>query len=159
MTSPSPSPRATPADRIADSLATWFGSGYSPLAPGTAGTLAALPLYCLLRRAPWSVYAGGWCALLVVGTWASHRRARRLGREDPQEIVIDEVAGALLALGFVRGRGLGIETATLAVFRLLDIIKPGPIRAAERARPLGVGIMLDDLLGGLGAGLLLRWLS
>jgi phosphatidylglycerophosphatase A len=144
------------SDRAAEWIATWFGCGSSPIAPGTVGTLGALPLFWVLRRASWPAYLGVWCALVGLGVWASERVSRARGTEDPQQVVVDEVAGVLLALLPVRGRSLGAKAASVLLFRLLDIVKPGPIAAAERLRPPGVGIMADDLLAGLAAGLVAR---
>jgi phosphatidylglycerophosphatase A len=143
-------------NRAAERIATWFGCGRSPLAPGTVGTLGALPLFWLLRRVPGPVYLGAWCVLVGLGVWASERVSRARGTEDPPEVVVDEVAGVLLALSLVRERGLGAKAASVLLFRLLDILKPGPIAAVERLRPPGVGIMADDLLAGLVAGLVAR---
>jgi phosphatidylglycerophosphatase A len=70
--------------------------------------------------------------------------------------VIDEVVGTLIALGLVRTRSLGARLVAFALFRVLDITKPGPIARAEHARPPGLGIMLDDVLAGMVAGLLAR---
>jgi phosphatidylglycerophosphatase A len=142
--------------RAAEQIATWFGCGRSPFAPGTVGTLGALPVFWLLRRASWPAYLGAWCVLVGLGVWASERVSRARGTEDPPEVVIDEVAGALLALALVRERRLGAKAASVLLFRLFDIMKPGPIAAAERLRPRGVGIMADDLVAGLAAGLLAR---
>jgi phosphatidylglycerophosphatase A len=139
-------------------IATWFGVGRCPVAPGTAGTLSALPLYLLLRNCSWPLYLGVLGGLFAVGVWTSHQVATSTGDDDPQSVVIDEVFGTLLALGLVRGRGALAEVGSVLLFRLLDIAKPGPIRRAEQARPIGLGIMLDDLLAGLGAGLLARLL-
>jgi phosphatidylglycerophosphatase A len=143
-------------DTAAEWLATWFGCGRSPLAPGTVGTLGALPLYWLIRRMPWPGYLGLLCLLTGLGTWASDRVARADGAEDPQRVVIDEVAGTLLALLMVRDRSRRAKIASVILFRLLDITKPGPIGLAERLRPPGVGIMADDLAAGLAAGLIAR---
>jgi phosphatidylglycerophosphatase A len=136
--------------------ATWFGCGTSPLAPGTVGTLGALPLYWVLRRSSPAVYLAAVAAVTGLGIWAAQREAERLGDDDPSSVVIDEVVGTLLALGLVRGRGLESEILALVLFRILDVLKPGPIGTAERARPAGVGIVADDALAGVIAGALAR---
>ncbi len=146
-------------DRAAERLATWFGCGRSPLAPGTVGTLGALPCYWLLRHLPGPLYLATWCGLLGLGVWASGRVAELDRCNDPERVVIDEVTGVLLALLLVRRSGLGTKVASLLLFRLLDIVKPGPLRSAERLRPPGVGIMVDDVLAGLAAGLIARGLA
>jgi phosphatidylglycerophosphatase A len=97
-------------------------------------------------------------AVTAAGIWASDRMAKSLSDDDPSCVVIDEVAGALLALGLVRGRGWRSELVALLLFRALDIWKPGPIKLSERARPPGLGIMLDDLVAGGLAGVISRML-
>jgi phosphatidylglycerophosphatase A len=92
----------------------------------------------------------------VLGTWASHRASIVWNEKDPQRVVIDEVAGVLIAMGMVRGAGLWPAVLGFALFRLFDITKPGPIRRAERLPPVGFGIMADDLVAGIVAGVLTR---
>jgi phosphatidylglycerophosphatase A len=140
-------------------LATWFGCGRAPVAPGTAGTLGALPLYLLLSRLSPPLYWSSVAALTAAGYWASGKMAERLGEEDPSCVVIDEVAGSLLALGLVRGKGWRSALLALLLFRVLDIVKPPPVSLAERARPAGIGIMADDLVAGALAGLASRILT
>jgi len=145
-------------DALARSLATWLGCGRSPFAPGTVGTLGALPLYWALRRVSLPAYLATLAGVTAAGVWAAQKESERLGQADPPSVVIDEVAGTLLALAFVRGRGWRSELTAVALFRLFDIWKPGPIRRVEAAQPAGVGIMADDLLAGALAGILSRWL-
>jgi phosphatidylglycerophosphatase A len=140
-------------------LATWLGCGKSPVAPGTVGTLGALPLYWAVRRLNPPAYFAVTAAVTAIGIWAAQKEAERLNDEDPSSVVIDEVAGVLLALGFVRGRSLRAEALAVVLFRLFDIWKPGPIRTAERARPAGLGIMADDIAAGAAAGLLAKLLT
>lgn len=133
-------------------LATWFGCGLSPKAPGTVGSLGAVPLHlalCTLGPLP---HAAAVLALSGLGIWASNEIAKAEGIEDPQTVVIDEVAGTLIAMGMVSGSGIGIRLLALALFRVLDITKPGPIDSVQRLSPPGLGIMADDLLAGVGAG-------
>jgi len=147
------------AERWATRLSTWFGCGHAPVAPGTVGSIGALPLAWLLARtSPW-LHAGAVVALGVAGTWAADRHAKSLGDDDPPSAVIDEVVGTLIAVGLVRRRGFGAGLAALALFRVLDIVKPGPIDDLQALRPTGLGIMADDLLAGAVAGLVARWLS
>jgi phosphatidylglycerophosphatase A len=143
-------------------VATWFGAGLLRPAPGTWGTLAALPpAWALHQLGGFAALAAGTVAVFGLGWWAS---ARLTGPDnpDPSEIVIDEVAGVWLALWPVslgaQMAGVdvlrlwpGIVTAVLA-FRLFDIWKPGPVGWADRMHsPLG--LMLDDLIAGaLAAG-------
>jgi phosphatidylglycerophosphatase A len=138
--------------RVADVIATWFGCGLSPVAPGTVGSLGALPLYYVVHRA-----GGGWAvlgaavAVGIVGTWAADDFACRVGEKDPQRVVVDEVAGVLIALACA-GHELRSLVAAFVLFRLLDMFKPWPIRPLERL-PGGFGIMLDDVAAGAFAGI------
>lgn len=143
-------------DRLAKGVGSWFGCGRAPFAPGTVGSLGALPLYWVVRRLAAPSYWGIWGALVGAGIWAAARLASQQGESDPSEVVIDEVIGVLLSLGLVRGRGVLAAAAAFSLFRYLDITKPGPIRRAEQVGPPGVSILLDDVVAGLGAGLLAR---
>jgi phosphatidylglycerophosphatase A len=138
---------------------TWFGCGKAKIAPGTVGSLGAVPLHLLLRRVSPLGHAAAVVAVSALGIISSGRYAEALGEDDPPSAVIDEVAGTLIALGLVRGRGLGAGVLALVLFRALDIIKPGIIDDAQRVEPKGLGIMLDDLIAGLLAGLSVRALT
>ena len=135
-------------------LASWFGSGLMPVASGTFGTLTAVPFVMLLY------FVGGWYGglgliiITVVAIWTAQRTQELLGRSDPSEVVIDEVAGFsvtmfLLPLSWVTV-GLGF-----ILFRFFDIVKPWPVRQAESLKG-GLGIVADDLLAGIYAHLILR---
>jgi phosphatidylglycerophosphatase A len=145
--------------RAAHALSTWFGCGRSPVAPGTVGSLGAVPLHLVLRLLPLPLHAAAVVAMAGLAVWAANEAARESGEEDPQWIVVDEVAGVLVAMGLVRGIGTGAEITAWALFRVLDIAKPGPVRSAERLKPAGLGIVADDLLAGLAAGALVRCLA
>ncbi len=144
------------ADRryqLAYVLSIWFGCGRVPVAPGTAGTLGALPLYWLLAPlGPWAVAATA-VLLTAVGIWSSTVVAERMGGKDPQIICIDEVAGVLVALVAAPPGWKGMW-AGFVLFRIFDQWKPWPARAAERL-PGGWGIVMDDVAAGLWAAALL----
>lgn len=148
---------AEPAPRAATLLATWFGVGFLPKAPGTFGTIAAVPLAFALwvPGLPWLMPLAA-IVLTLVGVACSGPVARAAGVHDPQHVVIDEVAGYLLACSFGPA---GWRTALLAfvLFRVFDIWKPGPVQRLE-SLPGGWGVMADDLGAGLIAGAL-TWLS
>jgi len=91
-----------------------------------------------------------------VGIWASERTAEALQQEDPQSVVIDEVAGTLIAMGLCRGRGIRAELLALLLFRVFDVLKPGIIDKVQHAKPPGFGIMIDDVLAGVLGGALAR---
>jgi len=133
-------------------IATALGSGFSPVAPGTAGSLVALIFaYFFLAGNPLLLPAFS-LFFFFTGTFAAYRVAAELKREDPQVVVIDEVVGMWIALWWVPHTLLGYAVAFVA-FRLFDIWKPFPIKATEKVG-YGVGIMLDDVVAGV-YGLLL----
>lgn len=135
--------------RPATLLATWFGVGLLPRAPGTWGSLAALPLAWLLGMAGGSLaVAGGAAVIFLAGWWAAERVVRRGGDGDPSFVVIDEVAGQLVALAVIPLDPVLYAAAFLG-FRVFDILKPWPVGWADRALKGGLGIMLDDLFAGL----------
>jgi len=135
-------------------LSTWFGSGLLPIAPGTFGTVAALPLIVVSAYlAPiYKILALG--IITVVAIWSSGRCQELLGQGDPAEVVIDEVAGFLLAMLFLPFSCLTLILGFI-LFRFFDILKPYPINRLERLRG-GFGIVMDDLLAGLYAYLGVR---
>jgi phosphatidylglycerophosphatase A len=135
-------------------LATWFGCGLAPKAPGTVGSIGAVPLHFALATLGPVPHVAAIVALTALGTWASNELAKAEGVEDPQKVVIDEVCGTLIAMGMVTGSGIGARLLALALFRVFDITKPGPIDSAQRLQPAGVGIMADDILAGLLAGVM-----
>jgi phosphatidylglycerophosphatase A len=143
--------------RLAVLLATAGGAGYAPFAPGTAGSAVGLAIYFLTRTWPplWQVALVA--AISVVGVWASHVAARHFNREDPGEVVIDEVAGQLVTLCLI-GAGFWAAIAGFLLFRVLDIVKPWPSGRFERL-PGGIGIMADDLMAGVYGNLLMRGLA
>lgn len=143
--------------RLAWVLATWFGCGLSPIAPGTVGTLGALPLYFLVRGHGPQAVLGTAVLVTLIGIWASNRVIEATGEKDPQRIVIDEAAGVLLALAAAPMTTRGVVVAVL-LFRLFDITKPFPARHAERL-PDGWGVMLDDIVAGIFAAILVRFIG
>ena len=139
--------------RLAYVLATWFGCGRVPVAPGTAGSLGALPLYLLLRDlGPYAVMCAA-LAITGIGVWASSHIARVRHEEDPQIVVIDEVAGMLVTL-VPSSSALSIALGFVA-FRVFDQWKPWPAYVCEARLPGGWGIVLDDVAAGVWAALLL----
>jgi phosphatidylglycerophosphatase A len=138
---------------LARLISTWFGCGYSPVAPGTVGTIGALPLVYVLSQLGPVPYWLGTLAITLLGVWASGRYARDRGEKDPGSGVIDEVSGTLIAVGFVLDSGWLAVIAAVLLFRLFDIWKPGPVDTVQNL-PGGLGIMADDVLAGFAAGLL-----
>jgi phosphatidylglycerophosphatase A len=140
--------------RLGVVLATALGAGYWPIAPGTAGSAVGALVYLATMRWPLAWQAALILAVALVGTWAGGVAARHFGREDPGQVVIDEVAGQLVTF-FATGISHQGVVVGFLVFRVFDIVKPWPARQFERF-PGGAGIMADDLMAGLYANLLLR---
>jgi phosphatidylglycerophosphatase A len=139
---------------VTRALATWFGTGLSPIAPGTVGSLATIPLHIVLCQLPALAHWASVFAVTLGGVLVAERYAKDSGKHDPGEVVIDEVAGTLIAMGLLANHGWLAQVLAFAAFRVLDITKPGPIDRVQKLKPEGVGIMADDVLAGLGAGLL-----
>ncbi len=146
-------------------IATWGGAGLLKPAPGTWGSLAALPFAWGLMA--WLGPIGLAVAAVLVfaaGCWATARYAQATGGHDPSEVVVDEVAGQWLTL--LLGLTLlpaaadpWLFAAGFLLFRAFDIVKPWPIRYAERRVPGALGVMLDDVLAAVYAGVLLYLLG
>jgi phosphatidylglycerophosphatase A len=136
-------------------LATWFGAGLSPKAPGTAGSLAALPIAYGLSHF-WGMIGLGIATAIVIaaGIWAAHVYGKRTASEDAGPVVIDEVAGQWLTLLLVPA-DVTLYAIGFALFRFADIVKPWPIDRVDRRVKGGLGVMLDDLLAGALAALIL----
>lgn len=136
-------------------LALGFGSGRSPWAPGTMGTLAAVPIYVVLSGLPLWAYGLITLVICLVGVPLCGRTARDMGAHDHPSIVWDEIAGFLVTM-FAAPVGLLWIVLGFVLFRLFDIIKPWPIRWLDRHVHGGLGIMVDDLLAGLFAAIVLQ---
>jgi len=134
--------------KIAWVIATWFGCGLVPRAPGTMGSLGAIPLYLLVARQGRSGVAVTALLVTVVGVWAASVVARELGKKDPQIVVVDEVAGLLVTMLPMREVSWLAVVIGFALFRLFDVFKPWPIRRLEEL-PGGWGIVFDDLAAGV----------
>jgi phosphatidylglycerophosphatase A len=131
-------------DVTAHVIAVWFGCGHVPRAPGTAGTLGAVPLYLALRSFGPLAVAAAALAVTVVGMWAAGR---------VQIVCVDEVAGVLVAWVAAPATLAGLLAGFVA-FRVFDHVKPWPARAAERLGG-GAGIVLDDIVAGAWAATIL----
>lgn len=135
-------------------IASGFGTGLSPFAPGTVGSAAALLPWLWLRELEPIAYFGVVCAVFLLGIWVSRVLVARLHAEDPGWIVIDEFVGQWLALAFAPA-GWTWMVAGFFLFRLFDVWKPWPVSWADRNVGGGLGVMLDDALAGLLAGAVL----
>jgi phosphatidylglycerophosphatase A len=141
-----------------DFLALGFGSGLLPFAPGTAGTVAAIPVYLLLQPLAAPYYVVIVVLLALAGIAICGQTANRLGVHDHPGIVWDEIVGYLVTMAFAPPGWLWIGLG-FVLFRLFDIVKPWPIRWCDRQVGGGLGIMLDDLLAGVFSAALLQLLA
>jgi len=132
-------------------IATWFGCGYAPKAPGTAGSLAALLIAIVLN---WVGGYGRWTLLLLTalllapGIWSAEVVAKRTNQPDPQIVVVDEVIGQWITLAGAATFNWKTYLAAFVLFRLLDMWKPAPARQFENF-PGGWGIVADDVMAGV----------
>jgi phosphatidylglycerophosphatase A len=134
-------------DYTALAIATW-GVGYLPLMPGTFGSLVGIGVFLLLKWWPIQILAT--VLIMFTGIWAGSRTERILRLKDPGRVVVDEVAGqmiALLPLSIFAVSSKAWIIVSFILFRLFDIFKPYPARRLE-ALPSGLGIMMDDVLAG-----------
>ena len=136
-------------------LAFGAGAGAMPVAPGTFGTLVAVPLYLLLAPLALPFYLAVVVAMLLLGIWLCHVTARDIGVHDHGGIVWDEIVGYLLTMAAAPAGWLWVIVGFI-LFRLFDIVKPWPVNLADRHVSGGFGIMLDDVIAALYAWLVLQ---
>lgn len=129
-------------------IAVGCGSGLAPKAPGTAGTLLAVPLCLALQSMPIMMYLAITLAITIIGVWVCSYSAKKLGVHDHPAIVIDEVAGFLITMIAIPA-GWAWLLAGFILFRFFDAVKPWPISWLDKNLKGGTGIMLDDVAAGL----------
>jgi len=138
-------------------IATGFGAGLSPVAPGTAGSLVALLPWLLLRELPLPWYLAALMLAFAIGVWACAWLVRTLQTGDPSIAVVDEFVGQWIALVplLTTSRGILWILPGFILFRIFDVWKPWPVSWADRRVKGGLGVMLDDVLAGIYAALML----
>jgi phosphatidylglycerophosphatase A len=136
-----------PPGKIALTLSTWFGTGLLPVAPGTFGTLAAIPLVIGMAYLGVGPRAFIFALVVAVAIWTSDRSRKLLAQHDPSIVVIDEVAGFLLTMFILPFSWLNLGIGFM-FFRFFDILKPYPIKRLERLKG-GFGIVMDDIVAGI----------
>ena len=134
-----------------------FGSGLAPKAPGTFGTVAALPIYWLIKDLPIAIYLVITLLAFIAGIWICQQSADWLGKDDPSAVVWDEIVGYLITM-IAAPSGWQWIVLGFVLFRLFDIVKPWPISWADKSLHGGLGIMVDDVIAGLFAGIILQLL-
>lgn len=135
-------------------LAFGFGSGLTKKMPGTMGTVAAIPVYLLLMQANSWLYGILTVLVCVTGIWICQNAADQLGEHDFGGIVWDEIAGFLITMCLVPFTWTAVLVGFI-LFRFFDILKPWPIKWIDQKVSGGLGIMLDDVLAGIFAAILL----
>jgi phosphatidylglycerophosphatase A len=135
-----------------------FGSGLSPVAPGTFGTLAAVPIVLVLQHVGFWVHLGFAIAAMAIGIYICGESARRMGVHDHPGIVWDEIAGYTVTMLAAPPHWVWLAVG-FALFRFFDIVKPWPIREADHSLSGGLGIMLDDIIAGVFAAVILYGLT
>ena len=136
-------------------IAFGFGAGLAPWAPGTVGTLVAIPLYLALVLLPPLSYLLALAFLILIGLWACGKTAAEVGGGDPSAIVWDEILGFLLTMALVPPLWYWLVLGFL-LFRFFDIVKPWPIAAVDLRVKGGLGIVLDDMVAGALAWVLMQ---
>ncbi len=136
-------------------LATGFGVGYSPVAPGTLGTLIAIPIYYFLSNISSPIYEITLIGFFFLSVWVSEKAEVLFGKKDDQRIVIDEIMGFLVTMLWVPKTAILIVTGFF-LFRFFDILKPFPIRRLEKGLKGGYGVVLDDVMAGVYANIVLQ---
>lgn len=129
-------------------IAYGFGSGLAPKAPGTFGTLVALPIFYLMQDLTLAVYLAIVMSAFIAGIWLCQRAADWLNNDDPSGVVWDEIVGYLVAMTFAPA-GWQWMLIGFVLFRFFDIVKPWPVSLADKKLHGGVGIMLDDVVAGI----------
>jgi len=162
MTTPSKSARLALSPRLLRDpvhlLALGFGSGLSPRAPGTAGTLAAVPVIMFIGSFGWAALAIAVVVMSVSGVYICDASAKKLGVHDHPAIVWDEFTGFAITMLAVPLTWYWL-LAGFVLFRFFDIVKPWPIREADHRLKGGLGIMLDDVIAGVFSGAILYALA
>jgi phosphatidylglycerophosphatase A len=139
-------------------FATWGGTGYSPVASGTVGTLAAIPLYLVLARLPLPLYSVTLIPFFFFSSWVSGLAEEIFGEKDSGKIVIDEVVGYLVTMTGVAVSWKWV-VAGFFLFRFFDIVKIEPARYCDRHVKNGYGVVLDDVVAGIYSCLVLHVLQ
>lgn len=129
-------------------LATGFGAGLSPVAPGTAGSLVGVLFYLAMAGLALPLYLALVLVLAIIGVWVCGRAGRALAVSDHPSIVWDEIVGLLIAMAATPPSWQALVTG-FALFRLFDILKPWPVGSIDRRVKGGLGVMLDDVMAGL----------
>ncbi len=144
-----------PLNKLIIFLATGFYAGYLPYAPGTIGSLIGVGIFFIINSLSLVYYLIVLFLLFFLGVYLSDRAEALFAKNDPSQIIFDEIAGLLVAMALIPN-GIGWIIAGFFLFRLFDIFKPYPIRDIEKRFNGGLGIMLDDVAAGIYTNVLLQ---
>ena len=136
-------------------LATGFGVGYSPIAPGTLGTLITIPFYYFLSTIPSPIYEITLIGFFFLSVWISENAEIFFGKKDDPRIVIDEIMGFFITMLWLPKTIFSV-IAGFFLFRFFDILKPFPIRSLEKRWRGGYGVVSDDVLAGIYSNIILQ---
>jgi phosphatidylglycerophosphatase A len=139
-------------------LATGFGVGYSPIAPGTTGTLLSIPIYLFLSQIPSRLYELTLLTFFFLASWIAEQAQKYWATRDDQRIVIDEIMGFLITMLWIP-RTIFFISMGFILFRFFDILKPFPIRRLEKRWKGGFGVVLDDVAAGVYVNIILQIIS
>ncbi len=148
-------------DKIALFLATSFFLGKFPIAPGTIGTLGAIPFFYLYWDKGLLAQVSITLSVFLVGIWASYEVSQKYNEKDPSFVTIDEIAGYMVTMLGINLSQTPLNQALVyfllgfVIFRIIDILKPPPIKTLEKY-PMGIGIMIDDILAGVYSWIILH---
>ncbi len=137
--------------------ATGFGVGFSPIVPGTMGTLVAIPVYYFLSSISFPLYELTLLSFFFFSSWISGQAEQYWCRKDDRRIVIDEIMGFLITMLWIP-KSFSLILLGFLLFRFFDILKPFPIRRLERAKS-GYGVVLDDVLAGIYSNIVLHLIN
>lgn len=136
-------------------IAFGFGSGAIPIAPGTFGTLVAIPFYLLIQSLPLGIYIGIVIIIAIGSSWLCQRVSREIGIDDHQGMCLDEIVGYLVTMT-AAPHGILWIVIGFVLFRFFDIVKPMPIRYIDEKIKGGIGMILDDVLAGIYSCLIIQ---
>ncbi len=141
-------------DRVIKLFSTGLGTGYSPIAPGTCGTVVGVGLFWLVSGMPVVHYTIFLLVFILFSCWVADKARSLFGDDDPKQVTIDEIAGFLVTMAF-HSWSVKAVVAGFVLFRIFDVLKPPPVRQIDQRMHNGFGIVLDDVMAGVYANVCL----
>ncbi len=153
-----PEKRCLLSDKFIKVVATGFGSGFAPFAPGTAGTIVAIPVYLIFSPLSWPLYLLSLLAMTFLAVYVSQEAEKLFQKKDAPQIVIDEIVGFAWTMFLVSPTLLHVLLGFI-LFRIFDIMKVYPARLCQERLPGGYGVVFDDVVAGIYANITLLALA